>query len=233
MKLKFFALIFALLMLTSCSEKIDADRFFSMNFYETEVIPSTTYLERGEIAAIEFYAADEFSGIEVLAAKVGEDDTLTVTLYEFDTDYETTVKNGKKVESATFRDYENRDTLLFSFKTVKNGKYLLTFSTKNNAGICVAAYPSEQAKDHVNFYLNGESYTAGAYYAAILFNGNRLDKNYFQNTAPVEPIPDKQPDTPEETPDNPSETPENEQENGENINENLTDLPGYVPEAVN
>ncbi len=233
MKLKILTLILTLLMLTSCSGGIDADKFFSLNFYETEVIPATTYLERGEVAAVEFSAADAFSGIEVLAAKVAEDDTLTVTLYEFNTDYETTIKKGKKVESATFRGYESRDTLLLSFKTVGAGKYLLTFSTKSNAGICVAAYPSEQAKDNVRFYLNGEVYTSGAYYAAVIFNGIRFDKNYFQSiSVPTEPdpeVPEEEPTAPSEEPEIPTEEPEN----GENINEDLTDLPGYVPEAVN
>ncbi len=237
MRSKIFLIIATVLLLTSCSGSIDSERFFAMNFYETEVIPATTYLQRGEVAAIEFYAADPFSGIEVLAAKVSDDDTLTVTLYEFDTDYQTTLKNGKKVESATFRDYESRDTLLLSFKTADSGKYLLTFSTKNNAGICVAAYPSEQAKDNVKFYLYGEEYTVGAFYSAVLFNGNRLDKNYFQNTStPAEPIPEE----PETDPDEPTETPENDPESSEEPIEipdenadNPMDLPGYVPESGN
>ena len=99
MKTKLFALISLLLLLTSCSSGVTSDRFFTLDFYETEVIPSTTYIERGEIAAVEFYAAVEFSGIEVLAAKVAEDDTLTVTVYKFDTDYKTTLQKGKKVET--------------------------------------------------------------------------------------------------------------------------------------
>lgn len=236
MKSKFFILIAALLLLTSCSGSIGAERFFAMNFYEAEVIPATTYLQRGEIAAVEFYAAEPFSGIEVLAAKVAEDDTLTVTLYEFNTDYATTLKKGKKVESATFRDYESRDTLILSFKTADSGKYLLTFTTKNNAGICVATYPSEQAKNNVKFYLYGEEYTVGAFYSAVLFNGNRLDKNYFQNiSTPVEPTHD----VPTEN-DEPTETPEIDPENSEepteipdDTEENPMDLPGYVPEYGN
>lgn len=237
MKSKFFAIISALLLLTSCSGGIDADRFFSMNFYETEVIPATTYLDRGEVAAIEFTAAEEFSGIEVLAAKVSDDDTLTVTLYEFKTDYATTLKDGKKIESATFRDYESRDMLLLSFKTVNAGKYLLTFSTKSSAGICIAAYPSEQAKGTVTFYLNGTEYTDGAFYAAVLFNGNRLDMNYFtKDPAPIDPTPE----VPEVTPDEPAETPETDPENSaepteipDETEENPMELPGYVPENGN
>ena len=237
MKSKIFALLSAMLLLTSCSGGIDADTFFSINFYENEVIPATTYLERGEIAAVEFTAAEEFSGIEVLAAKVSEDDTLTVTLYEFETDYATTLKNGKKVESATFRDYESRDTLLLSFKTVSAGKYLLTFSTKSSAGICVAAYPSEQAKNNAVFYLNGTEYTDGAFYAAVIFNGNRLNMNYFEaSSATPEPVPE----VPSEVPEDPAETPENDAENVETdpeipteSDENPIDLPGYVPETGN
>ena len=98
MKLKFLTIILALFTLTSCSQGISSERFFAMEFYEKEVIPSTVYLERGETAAVEFYAAAEFSGIEVLAAKVSDDDTLTVTLYKFNADYETTIKDGKVIE---------------------------------------------------------------------------------------------------------------------------------------
>lgn len=210
MKTKLFALISLLLLLTSCSSGVTSDRFFTLDFYETEVIPSTTYIERGEIAAVEFYAAVEFSGIEVLAAKVAEDDTLTVTVYKFDTDYKTTLQKGKKVESATFRGYESRDSLMMSFKTAPKGKYLLTFSTKSNAGIGLAAYPSESAKGEVKFYLNGTEYTDGAFYAGVIFNGDRLNKNYFKNEAPTPPVTPSEP-IPEvpvapETPTNPEET---------------------------
>ena len=222
MKSKIFAVIFMLVMLTSCSESIDANRFFTISFYETEVIPATTYLKRGEIAAVEFNAGAEFSGIEILAAKVDDDDTLTASLYEFKTDYETTLKEGKKIESATFRDYESRDTLMMSFKTEKAGKYLLTFSTKTNAGICVAAYPSEQAKNDVKFYLYDLEYTEGAYYAGIIFNGNRLNMDYFPaDTAVVEPTPE----VPEETPTEPENPEEIQDENTENPTESPEEIP--------
>lgn len=182
MKFRLLATILLFLTLTACSEGITSDKFFQINFYEEEIIPSTTYISQGENAAIEFYAAAPFSGIEVLAAKVDTSDALTVTLYEFDTDYETTIKKGTKVEKATFRNYESHDSLLLSFKTMPKGKYLLTFTTKNNAGICVAADPSMQAKDSVTFYLNGEKYSNGAYYASVIFNGNRLNMDYFKET---------------------------------------------------
>ena len=158
-----------------------------------------------------------------MAAKVADDDTLTVTLYEFNTDYATTLKSGKKVESATFRDYESRDTLLLSFRSVNAGKYLLTFSTKNSAGICVAAYPSAEADGNVKFYLNGEDYTSGAYYSAVIFNGIRLDKDYFkQEVVPVEP-----------TPEEPENEPENSEEPTEIPEEDPTELPEDEPETVN
>ena len=209
MKLKFLTIILALFTLTSCSQGISAERFFAMEFYEKEVIPSTVYLERGETAAVEFYAAAEFSGIEVLAAKVSADDTLTVTLYKFNADYKTTIKDGKVIEKATFRNYESRDTLLLSFKTAPEGKYLLTFSTKNNAGICLATYPSEQAKGNVNFYLNDAAYSDGAFYASVIFNGDRLIMDYFKSTSsPITPAP--------ENPEENLQEEEPSEENGEN-----------------
>jgi len=199
MKLKIFAVLLTVFLLTSCASGVTANRFFTFDFYEKEIIPSTTYIAYGETAAVEFYAAEDFSGIEVLAAKVSDDDTLTVTVYEFNTDYETTLKNGKKVESATFRDYDSRDTLIMSFKTAAKGRYLLTFTTKSNAGIGVASYPSQYADGEVKFYLNGAEYSDGAFYAGVIFNGDRLDKNYFKEEAvqpsvepeiPEEPIPE-------------------------------------------
>lgn len=215
MKPKIMAFLLMLFLLTSCSSGVTANRFFTLGFYEEEVIPSTTYLEYGEVAAVEFYAAYDFSGIEILAAKVSDDDTLTVAVYEFDTDYETTLKNGKKIKSATFRNYSNRDTLLMSFKTVTKGRYLLTFSTKSNAGICLAAYPSELAKDEVCFYLNGVEFTDGAFYAGVVFNGDRLDKNYFKEEIVVTPETPAEPtDTEPEAPVE-SETPVTDPENGE------------------
>ena len=207
MKLKLFTLILTALLLSSCSSGVTADRFFTLDFYETEVIPSTTYLAVGEVAAVEFYAAEDFSGIEILAAKVSEEDTLTVTVYHFNTDYETTLKSGKVIEKATFRGYDNRDTLMMSFKTAPKGKYLLTFSTKSSAGICLAAYPSEYAKGEVEFYLNGSEYKDGAFYAGVIFNGDRLNKNYFKNDIP-EP-PESTPEDPiaPETPVDPEDLP--------------------------
>ncbi len=193
MKRKLFALILTILLLSSCSSGVTADRFFTLDFYETEVIPSTTYLAVGEVAAVEFYAAEDFSGIEVLAAKVSDEDTLTVTVYQFNTDYETTVKSGKVIEKATFRGYENRDSLMMSFKTAPKGKYLLTFTTKSSAGICLAAYPSELAEGEVKFYLNGSEYTDGAFYAGVIFNGDRLNKNYFKNDTPIPPVTPSEP----------------------------------------
>lgn len=222
MKAKFFAVLLAMILLSSCTSGVTANRFFTLDFYETEVIPSTTYLSYGEVAAVEFYAAEAFSGIELLAAKVSDRDTLTVTVYEFNTDYETTIKNGKKIESATFREYSNRDTLLMSFKSAPKGKYLLTISTKSDAGICLAAYPSELAKGEVRFYLNGVEYTDGAFYAGVVFNGDRLDKNYFKDDTPIPVAPSETPN--EESP----EAPENG-ENPENAdipeNEDNTDIP--------
>ena len=212
MKPKFFAIITAILLLSSCSSGVTSNRFFTLNFYESEIIPSTTYIERGEVAAIEFYATDPFSGIEVLAAKVSDEDRLTVTIYELNTDYETTLKNGKKIESATFKDYESRDSLIMSFKTVPKGKYLLTFSTKSSAGICVASYAADMANGEVKFYLNGFEYTDGAFYAGIIFNGDRLNKNYFKNETSIPQTPSPEPAvTPTETPLDPENT-ENSEE---------------------
>ena len=206
MKFKYLITLLILLTLTACSEGITSDNFFALEFYEEEVIPSTTYISKGENAAIEFYAAAQFSGVEILAAKVNDEDELIVTLYEFDIDYETTIKKGTKIEKATFKNYESRDKLLLSFKTLPSGKYLLTFATKNNAGICIASYPSEQAKDSVNFYLNGENYSDGAYYASVIFNGNRLNMDYFKETK----TDIDEPETPTEAED-PSETPDPEE----------------------
>lgn len=223
MKFRLLATILLFLTLTACSEGITSDKFFQINFYEEEIIPSTTYISQGENAAIEFYAAAPFSGIEVLAAKVDTSDALTVTLYEFDTDYETTIKKGTKVEKATFRNYESHDSLLLSFKTVPKGKYLLTFTTKNNAGICVAADPSMQAKDSVTFYLNGEKYTDGAYYASVIFNGNRLNMDYFKETVKEESEP----------PVSNEETPGTEETNSENNSDTQEEAPNQELEAEN
>lgn len=171
MKTKLLAVIICFFCLTACSSGINSDKFFSVKFYEEELIPSTTYFSQNESAAVEFEAAGDFSGIEIVVAKASDSDTLTVALYEYDTDYETTVKSGKKIEHATFRNYNNRDSLLLSFGTVPEGKYLITLSTKSSAGICIGTFETEPTAGNVVFYLNGEIYRDGAFYISVIFNG--------------------------------------------------------------
>lgn len=193
------ALLLICLLTVSCSGYKAAESFFTLAMYTEDVIPSSLYLQSGETAAVVFYAAAPFSGIAVRAAKVSDSDVLRVSLYKFQNSVEETLKSGNAVEKAVFSGYENKDSLLFSFKTKDAGKYIAVFSTEGNAGICLASSLSEEAAGCVDFFVNGSEYKNEAFYVSVVFDGERDTRNYFiseasvpnkasdeQNTAPSE-----------------------------------------------
>lgn len=112
---------------------------------------------QGETIAAAFSVTEPFGGVE-LEFHVQDNASITVSIYAADKDYRTSLSQKPKREETI----ENlTESVLWNFRTLPAGSYLIVFSQGKNAAVKKAAAPSDEANGKILHYRNGEIMTDG------------------------------------------------------------------------
>jgi hypothetical protein len=119
-----------------------------------------------------------FDGIEIYCSTGGnEKQTVSLSLYKFNTDPATTVKSGKPLITQTYENISDNSWLMLKFKDKPAGSYLLVAhnGTKNINLLSDSAAPAFENKI-IGFYNNIKIET-GAIRFRVLFNEKNNNEN--------------------------------------------------------
>ena len=94
--------------------------------------------------------------MEISFDVTGEDAEITVSIYKAEKDYNTTCSQ-KPLREETFSHLT--ENLLWQFKTLPAGDYLIVFTDANNAALLKSIVPSDAANRKILNYRNGEVMT--------------------------------------------------------------------------
>ncbi len=119
----------------------------------------------GEPIAVAISLQAPFGGLEMFFSLTGESPSARVSVYKAEKDYSTTL-SGKPIREETFPDLT--ETLMWQFRTLPAGDYLIVFSDLNNAALIRSIVPSDEANGKVLYYRNGEIMTDGTCAITIL-----------------------------------------------------------------
>lgn len=112
---------------------------------------------QGETIAVAFLVTEPFGGME-MEFQVQSDASITVSIYAANKDYQTSLSQKPKREE-TIEDLT--ENVLWQFRTLPAGNYLIVFSQAKNAAVKKAAAPSDEANAKILHYRNGEIMTDG------------------------------------------------------------------------
>lgn len=112
---------------------------------------------QGETIAVAFSVTEAFGGVE-LEFQVQDQASITISIYTADKDYRTTLSQKPKRTETVENLTEN---VLWQFRTLPAGNYLMVFTQAKNAALKKAAAPSDEANGKILHYKNGEIMTDG------------------------------------------------------------------------
>ena len=112
----------------------------------------------GETVAAAVSVTAPLGGMEISFDVTGEDAEITVSIYKAEKDYNTTCSQ-KPLREETFSHLT--ENLLWQFKTLPAGDYLIVFTDANNAALLKSIVPSDAANRKILNYRNGEVMTDG------------------------------------------------------------------------
>jgi hypothetical protein len=161
----------------SSHEEPENRAYESVKIYEPDQIPSIVAVNKERTLAVYFNALQPFSGMDVIC-RSGDQSRLEISLYEFDTDYLTTL-SGKKISDVVFSDYGDGSSLAVSFGTLGAGEYLAVFSSDRTAEINCSYYQSQTADNSVVVYDNGELLLNCVPYMSVIFDKTSENGYYF------------------------------------------------------
>lgn len=170
------------------SEKITG--VLKIDTYKESTSPVNYSIQDKNTAAIQFNVKKPFSGVEIFCTTVGNDkQNISISLYEFDTDYLTTVEVRKPLITQDFKNISDNSWLMLKFKNKPIGSYLIVIhsGTKYSDLISEASSPILEQKI-VNYY-NGIKIETGAFRFRILFNekntGGDIDTEQYLDSLPT------------------------------------------------
>ncbi len=105
-------------------------------------------------------------GMEMIFSLTGDDPNAVVSIYQAQTDYNTTLSD-KPVRKEKFSDLT--DKILWQFKTLPAGDYLIVFSELSGATLLRSIVPSDESNGKILTYRNGEIMTDGTPILTLLF----------------------------------------------------------------
>lgn len=149
----------------------------NVRIYEQELVAMSETINSDRTIAVYFNALQPFSGVDIVCT-ASENCSLNVAVYNFDTDYRTTV-SGKKINSASYSNYKNTSKLALGLGTLPAGEYLVVLSSKTNAVISCAYYQSETAGNSVVVYENEGLLLNCVPYMSVIFDAPSPDGSYF------------------------------------------------------
>lgn len=113
---------------------------------------------QGDVIAVACGVNAPIGGIEFSCKITGESPQITVAIYKAEKDYQTTL-SGKPVRKETVTDLTER--LLWQFRTLPAGNYLVVFSRAKDATLIKSVIPSDASNGKTVHYRNGEVMTDG------------------------------------------------------------------------
>ncbi len=97
-------------------------------------------------------------GIEMTFSVTGDTPSVSVAVYKAEKDYQTTL-SGKPVRKKNFSQITEK--ILWQFRTLPAGDYLIVFSEMNAVTLTRSVVPSDEANGKILTYRNGEIMTDG------------------------------------------------------------------------
>lgn len=113
---------------------------------------------QGDLIVVAVSVTAPLGGIEMACKITGEDAEITVSVYKAEKDYNTTLSGGP-VREQKITDLTEK--LLWQFRTLSAGDYLIVFSGAKNAALLKSVVPSDEANGKILHYRNGEIMTDG------------------------------------------------------------------------
>ena len=151
-----------LLVLTACGAK--GTEYATIDFAVRDA--DTDASIPAEHVAIALSTQTPFGGMEITFSLTGENPSAVVSIYKANADYQTTL-SGKPVRKETFTELTEK--LLWQFRTLPEGDYLIVFSEITGATLMRSIVPSDAANGKLLTYRNGEIMTDGTPVLTLLF----------------------------------------------------------------
>lgn len=185
MKKAALLLCFVLLFLNvaGCSSS-DSNQWASISLFGSEAAFSETDLG-GATGAVAVTVNDAFGGIELNCVPEGDDASVTVAVYRADTDYQTSVSASPVRKTVLKRMTGN---LLWRFRTLPAGDYIIVFSQTNRVRLIKSVVPSDAANGKTLCYRNSEIATDGVFALTLLLSENG-EENHSYLSAFAYPVP--------------------------------------------
>lgn len=158
----FTALCLLTLLFSACSPKATQWYTVSLTHRDAESDASIP----AEHVAVALTTDSPLGGMEMVFSVTGENPSATVSIYKAEKDYSTTL-SGKAVRQETFENLT--DKLLWQFRTLPAGDYLIVFSDLTDATLLRSVVPSEEANGKILNYRNGEISTDGTCVLILYF----------------------------------------------------------------
>ena len=151
-----------LLCLTACSSK--GTEFTSLDLARPDKNTDAPIPSDQVTVALSTNAS--WGGLELNFRLTGDDPNVEVAVYKATVDYHTTLSE-KPIRKERFSDLTEK--LLWQFKTLPAGDYLIVFSNLNGATLMRSIVPSDEANGKILTYKNGEIMTDGTPILTLLF----------------------------------------------------------------
>lgn len=116
--------------------------------------------------AIALSTTAPLGGMEIIFSITGDDPSGTVSIYKAENDFATSLSK-KPVREEKFSQITEK--MLWQFRTLPAGDYLIVFSDLNAASLIRSILPSKEAIGKILTYQNGEISTDGTCLLTLLF----------------------------------------------------------------
>ncbi len=151
---RFLAFCFLALLLTGCSS--GGTDWGPVELARRDAATDTSVA--GDPIAVAVSVDSPLGGLEMAFAVTGEDPKVTVSIYKAEKDYETTLSNNPQ-RKETFSHLTEK--LMWQFRTLPAGDYLIVFSHVTDAALIRSIVPSDEANGKILHYRSGEIMTDG------------------------------------------------------------------------
>ncbi|MBO5247713.1 MAG: hypothetical protein J6B54_00235 [Clostridia bacterium] len=150
----FFSLLMTVLLLVGCAS--DGTDWGTVELARRDAETDATIPAQHVAVALSPNAP--LGGMEIIFSITGESPSGTVSIYKAEKDYDTTL-SGKPVRKESFSPLTEK--VLWQFRTLPAGDYLIVFSDLNAATLVRSIVPSDGANGKILHYRNGEIMTDG------------------------------------------------------------------------
>ena len=149
-------LLLAVLLCTLSACKGSVTDWKTVSLTRTSSAPAASV--SGEPVAVALSPDSPFGGIELRLEITGDSPKITISIYEATVDYQTTLSQ-KPVRKESVDRLSER--ILWQFRTLPAGDYLIVVSQMEDAALKKAVVPSDEANGKILHYCNGEIRTDG------------------------------------------------------------------------